>query len=185
MNVIDKLGKVVTKILEVFHWVGAALMTASAVCSICAPKWIGFFVGFDAKECCGANLEVYGFEINAPVVDGTVDMAYFQLFSIGAIIILSIMAMVFRNLYLIFKNSENSTPFRKDNIRLMKEIGACAIGVPVIGLIMSILVRLVIGVDSSEISIDMSGIFTGIIVLCLAQFFVHGAELEKDVDGLL
>ena len=27
--------------------------------------------------------------------------------------------------------------------------------------------------------------FMGIVVLCLTQFFVHGAELEKDVDGLL
>ena len=185
MKVINTLGKVVTKILEVFHWVGAALMIAAAVCSICAPEWIGLFVGFDAKECCGANLEVYGFEINAPVASGSVDMTSFLLFCIGAIIILSAMAMVFRNLHLIFKNSENSTPFQKDNIRMMKEIGFFAISVPVIGLIMSIIVRLVIGVEASEISIDMSGVFTGIIVLCLAQFFVHGAELEKDVDGLV
>ena len=32
---------------------------------------------------------------------------------------------------------------------------------------------------------DVAGIFMGIIVLCLTQFFVHGAELENDVDGLL
>jgi len=25
----------------------------------------------------------------------------------------------------------------------------------------------------------------GIVVLCLTQFFVRGAELEKEVDGLL
>ncbi|MBQ3127939.1 MAG: DUF2975 domain-containing protein, partial [Clostridia bacterium] len=138
-----------------------------------------------AKECCGANLEVYGFEVNAPVVNGNTDMTSFMLFGIGAVIILAVMAMVFRNLHLIFKKSENGTPFQKDNIRMMKEIGIFAIAVPVIGLIMSIIVRLVTGVETAEISIDMGGIFMGIIVLCLTQYFVHGADLEKDVDGLL
>ena len=185
MKGINKLAKIITKILEVFHWVAVLLMTAATVCSVVAPKWIGYFVSFDVKEGYGAELSVYGFEVNAPVVNGNIDMTSFMLFGIGAIIILAIMAMVFRNLYLIFKKSENATPFQKDNIRMMKEIGIFSIAVPVIGLIMSIIVRLVIGVDVAEISINQSGIFMGIIVLCLTQYFVYGAELEKDVDGLL
>ena len=185
MKGLNKLGKVITKILEVFHWVGAALMTAATVCSAVAPDWVKYFVGFDAKECCGANLDVYGFEVNLPVANGNVDMTAFLIFGIGAVIILVVMAMVFRNLYLIFKKSENGTPFQKDNIRMMKEIGIFSIAVPVIGFIMSIIVRLVTGVETAEISIDMGGIFMGIIVLCLTQYFVHGANLEKDVDGLL
>ncbi|MBQ8559481.1 MAG: hypothetical protein IJ439_05820 [Tyzzerella sp.] len=186
MKGINKLGKIVTKILEVFHWVAVALMTAAAVCSMSAPDWIGYFVSFDAKECCGANLEVYGFEVNAPVTNGNVDMTTFLLFGIGAIIILALMAMVFRNLHLIFKKSENATPFQKDNIRMMKEIGIFAIAVPIVGLAMSIIARIVIGVDlAAEISVDTSGIFMGIIVLCLTQYFIHGAALEKDVEGLL
>ena len=112
-------------------------------------------------------------------------MTSFMLFGIGAVIILSVMAMVFRNLHLIFKRSENASPFQKDNIRMMKEIGIFAIAVPVIGLVMSSIVRLVTGVETAEISVNMGGIFMGIIILCLTQFFVHGAELEKDVDGLL
>ena len=185
MKGIITVGKIVTKILEVFHWVGAVLMTAATVCSAAAPNWVKYFVGFDAKECCGANLEVYGFEVNAPVVNGNADMTSFMLFGIGATVILAVMAMVFRNLHLIFKKSENGTPFQKDNIRMMKEIGIFTIAVPVIGLIMSIIVRLVTGIETAEISIDLGGIFMGIIVLCLTQYFVHGAELEKDVDGLL
>ena len=185
MKGINKLGKIITKILEVFHWVGAVLMVAATVCSVAAPNWVKYFVGFDAKECCGANLEVYGFEVNAPVVNGNTDMTSFMLFGIGAVIILAVMAMVFRNLHLIFKKSENGTPFQKDNIRMMREIGIFSIAVPVIGLFMSFIVRLIIGVDAVENSMDMNGVFMGIIVLCLTQFFVHGAELEKDVDGLL
>ena len=185
MKGLNKLGKVITKILEVFHWVGVALMIAAVICSIAAPNWIGYFVGFDAKECCGANLEIYGFEINAPVSDGKVDLSSFLIFGIGAIVILAVMAMVFRNLHLIFKKSENSTPFQKDNVRMMREIGIFTIAIPVIGFIMSVIARLVMGSDVAEISIDMGGIFMGIVVLCFTQFFAHGVELENDVDGLV
>ena len=180
-----KLGKIVTKILEVFHWVAVVLMAAATVCSVAAPDWVKYFVGFDAKDCCGANLEVYGFEVNAPVVNGVTDMTSFMLFGIGAIIILIVMALVFRNLHLIFKKSEKASPFQADNVRLMKEIGYFSIAVPIIGFLMSIIVRVVTGVETSEISLDTGGIFSGIIVLALTQFFVHGVSLEEDVDGLL
>ena len=189
MKGINKLGKVITKILEVFHWVGTALMLAATICSVAAPDWVKYFVGLDAKDCCGANLEVYGFEVNAPVVNGNIDMTYFLLFGITTIILLSVMAMIFRNLHLIFKKSENASPFQKDNVRMMKEIGYFSISIPVIGLFMSfvcdLVLHLALDAEVVETSVNMSGIFMGIIVLCLTQFFVHGAELEKDVDGLL
>ena len=185
MKRINKLGMVITKIAEVFHWAGAVLMAAATVCSKAAPEWVKLFVGFDAKDCCGANLEVYGFEVNAPVVNGNTDMTSFFIFGIGATLILIVMAMVFRNLHLIFKKSESATPFQKDNVRMMREIGLFSIAVPVIGLFMSFVFRLVTGVDAVENSMDMNGIFMGIVVLCLTQFFVHGAALEADVDGLL
>lgn len=185
MTGISKLATIVTKILEVFHWVGTVLMAAATVCSLAAPHWLGNFVGFDAKECCGAELDVYGFEVVSPVANGQVDMTSFMFFGVGAVIILALMAMVFRNLSLIFKNSENGTPFQKDNIRMMKEIGIFSIAVPVIGFVMSIIVRLATGVETAEISLDLGGIFTGIIVLCLTQYFVHGAALEEDMNGLL
>lgn len=185
MKGMNKLGIVIAKILEVFHWVGAALMAAAAVCSVAMPGWVGYFVSFDARECCGANLEVYGFELNAPLVNGSVDSLSFLIFGVGAVLILMVMAMVFRNLHLIFKKSESGSPFQKDNIRMLREIGIFAIAVPVIGLIMSVVIRLAAGVEAAEISIDMGGVFMGLIVLCLTRFFIHGAELEKDVDGLL
>lgn len=185
MKNMNKIAKVVAKVLEVFHWIAVALMTAAAICSKAAPEWVKYFVGFDAKACCGAELSVYGFEVHAAVVDGNVDMTTFLLFGIGAVLILTVMAMVFRNLYLIFKRSENASPFQEDNIRMMKEIGIFSMAVPVIGFAMSIIVRLVIGADAAETSMDQSGIFMGIIVLCLTQYFIYGANLEKDVDGLL
>ena len=38
MKGFNKLGKVLTKILEVFQWVGAALMLCATICSVIAPK---------------------------------------------------------------------------------------------------------------------------------------------------
>ena len=181
---IVRLAKVVMKILEIVHWVGAALMLAATVCSLAAPEWVKYFVGLDAKEY-GAELNVYGFEIIAPVENGSVDMKTLFLFGIGAVISLGLMAMVFRNLYLIFKKSEESTPVQMDHIRMLKEIGIFSISIPIIGYVMSIICRLVLGVDGVETSVNLYGFSMGIIVLCLTQVFIHGAELEKDVDGLL
>jgi len=185
MKRIDKLGAIITKILEVFHWIGTALMAAATICALAAPDWVGFFVDFDAKECCGANLEVYGFEVHAPVVNGNVDLTTFFLFGIGAVIILALMAMVFHSLNRIFQTSANATPFQQNNIRLLKQIGFLSIAVPVVGFVMSLITRLVVGADAAEISVSQSGIIMGIIVLCLTQYFIHGNALEQDVDGLL
>lgn len=182
MKEISKVGSIITKIMEVFHWVGAAILAAATVCAKAAPNYVDRFVGFEAKECCGAELEIYGFEVNAPVINGNADMTCFLLFGIGGVIILALMAMIFRNLYHIFKGT---SPFRKENIRLMREIGIFAIAVPVVGFLMSIVVRLVMGVEAAEVSVDMGGIFMGIIILSLTQFFIRGAELEEDAEGLL
>ena len=50
---------------------------------------------------------------------------------------------------------------------------------------MSIITRIVLGVESTEVSNNFSGLVIGIVVLCITEFFIHGIELEKDVDGLL
>ena len=103
----------------------------------------------------------------------------------GAVLILALMAMIFRNLNLIIKKSEGTTPFQPDNVRMFREIGIFSIAVPVVGLIMSIITRLVLGAEAAEVSNNFSGLVIGIVVLCITQFFAHGIELEKDVDGLL
>ena len=180
-----RIAKIITKIAEVFHWVGTILMALATVFSLTAPQWVKYFVGIDAKECCGAELNVYGFEIIAPVKNGSFDMKILFLYGIGAVIILSLMAMVFRSLNLIIKNAENSTTFHMDNIRMLKEIGIFSISIPIVGLMMSIVCRLVFGTDAVETSVNVYGFSMGVIVLALTQFFIYGAELEKDVDGLL
>ena len=57
---IGNMAKIVTKIVEVFQWVGAGMMLAATICALVNPDWIGYFIGFDACESCGAKLSVYG-----------------------------------------------------------------------------------------------------------------------------
>ena len=182
MKDVSKIAKVVTKVVEVFHWVAVVLMAAATICSVAAPSWVGYFVSFDAKECCGAELAIYGFNVNAAVTDGKVDSITFLVFGIGAVLILALMAMIFSNLNLIIKKSEGTTPFQLDNVRMLREIGIFSIAVPVVSLIMSIITRLVSG---AEVSSSFEGLVLGVVVLCITQFFAHGVEIEKDIDGLV
>jgi hypothetical protein len=50
---------------------------------------------------------------------------------------------------------------------------------------MSAIFRLVNGGGAGEISMSLSGLWIGIIMLCMSQFFAHGVALEEDVDGLV
>ena len=184
MKGLNKCVKIITKILEVFHWVGAGLMVGVAVCSAVAPQWLGRFMDVDGLEAEG-EISVYGFEATVANAAGEINTTTLLLFAIGAVILFCLVAMISRNVYLMVKRSETESPFNKDNVRMLKEIGIFSIAIPVVGLIMSIIIRLVVGVDAVELSVNMYGLVMGLIVLCLTQFFAYGEELEKDVDGLL
>ncbi|MCH5211888.1 MAG: DUF2975 domain-containing protein [Oscillospiraceae bacterium] len=184
MKELNKVVKIIAKVLEIVHWVAAGLMVAAAICSTTASQYLGHFIDMNALET-EAEASVYGFEVALRNSAGELNTKAFMLFAIGAVILYALVAMIFRNIYLIIKKSESETPFSKDNIRMLKEIGIFSIAIPVIGLIMSTIIRLVVGVDAIEISVKMYGFVMGIIILCLTQFFAYGAKLEKDVDGLL
>ena len=184
MKGVNTLAKIFTKILEITHWVAAGLMTGVCICSIAAPQFLKFFTDVEDLHS-NPEISVYGFEVNAADPAGWINLTSLFLFGIGAVVIFILMALIFRNLNLIIKRSENSTPFSPENILSLKKIGIFAIAVPAVGLLMSIIIRMIIGVEATEISINLEGFILGIIVLCLTRFFIHGAELEKDVDGLL
>lgn len=184
MKGIQLTGKILTKILEVFHWVAVGLMSLAAVFSFAAPQWLKFVVDVNALLE-DPEVSVYGFEVTAVNAADQIDYTTLCLFAIGAVIVFVLMALIFRNLHLIIKTAETASPFHNSNIRRLKQIGILSICIPLAGLLMSILIRLVAGVDAVEISLDQSGIVMGIIVLCLTQYFIHGAKLEQDVDGLV
>ena len=120
---IPKIAKVVTKVVEIFHWVGTALMAAAMVCALVNPAWVKYFVSFEAKECCGAELEVYSFSIRAAVENGKVDMTAFVLFGIGATLILALMAAIFHELSAMISSAGEGTPFSEANAKRLYKVG--------------------------------------------------------------
>ena len=181
MKVVNKITKVVAKILEVCHWVGAALMVAVAICAGVGSKdALKHFADVGSLD--GETISAYGFEVSL------VNMKALMMFAIGAVIIFILVAMIFRNIYLIMKKSEGTTPFQKDNVRMVREIGIFSIAIPVVGFIMTVITRLVLGVDvidAFDTSVNYSGFVTGIIMLSLSQIFAYGVKLEEDVDGIV
>ena len=186
MKNINKLAKAIAKVLEVVHWVGAGLMACVAVCAIAAPGQLRHFMDLDGVTVSsGDALSVYGFELTSSEPGALVDMKALFLFALGSVFIFILLAMVFRNIYLIVKKSDGASPFQKDNIRMIREIGIFSIAIPVLGLIISTIGFLVLNAEYVEIKVDLTGLVMGIIVLYLTQVFAYGARLENDVDGLV
>lgn len=190
MKHIDTITLVTAKVLELLHWFAAACIALVFAGALAAREALCSFLE-RTMPALGGSLSAYGFEVAAGT-DGTVNMTAVTLFCAGAVAILSLMAMVFRNLYLILRTakgqtwfSKGCTPFQPDIIRMLREIGIFSISVPLIGLGTSVLIRLIAGVDSVETSVNLSGFAMGLLVLCLTQFFTYGATLEQEVDGLL
>ena len=191
MKKFNLFALVLSKILEVIHWIGCVGMFVLMIASIAVKEPLIDLLSRGIPKY-GAELSTYGFSIVATDSTGSIIPVSITLFSIGAIIILSLMAMVFRNAYLIFRTAKGKTwfakgvtPFQKDITRMVKEIGIFYISVPIVGLVMSVIARIVIGVEMAEISVDMGSIVTGILMLCLSQVFAYGTQLQGDVDGLL
>ena len=95
-------------------------------------------------------------------------------------------SLIFGNIYKVFKNIENDmTPFTKENVRLIKNIGIYAIVSPFVGGVISIIMAIIFKSPNFKATIDVTTLFMGFVVLCLSQFFAHGVELEDEVNGLL
>lgn len=181
-NKLIKAAKLVTAFSEVCYWITTAVMLTSAVIALTNGAFIAEFWAEHADAAGRVSMSVCGFEQIVPVESSARASI---LFFIAAVVLPSLMAMIFRDLYLILKKSEGGTPFQAENLRLLREIGIFAIAIPLVGLTLSTASRLVLGVDAVETSVRMHGLSMGLVVLCLTQFFAHGLALERDVEGLV
>lgn len=184
MEKINKVALALSKISEVFHWGLAIVMLATLICSITAADWLKDFLERYSPQH-GINLSNYGFEVMVTDSAGNANITTVFLFSIGATIIAVLMAMIFHNVYLIIKKAQKTTPFNEDNVRMLKRISLFAIAIPIVGFIMTSIIPVVVGINVTEIAVNLDGLTISILVYCLTRFFEHGVEIETDVDGLL
>ncbi len=188
MNGLSKATRIIARILEIAHWVGVGIMTVLLVCCLFFREAAAKMIAGDP----GGEDVIYGFHFSLTGMDGTLSLPALTVFAIAGIILMALMAMVFRNVYLIIKTTEGktwfsqgATPFQPDVIRMLREIGIFTIAVPIVGLVMSIIGHLVVGPEFAETSVDFGGFLLGLLVLWLTQQFTYGAELEAEADGLI
>lgn len=189
MKTLNKATLFLSKFFEILYWLGALFSAALAITGIVAGNWLA---GLLRQTMAGAfdGIKVGGLEL--VVTGGEISISALILSAVAGIVIASLFAMIFRNVYLILKTSQGKTwfsqgdtPFQKDIVRMLREIGIFLLSTCVVDLLWSIGLRFFIGVDNVELSIGLEKIILGMMVLCLTQFFDYGSQLQKDVDGLL
>jgi len=180
MKKLDKATRVLAKLVEVALWIGTVGMAVGLALVLA----FGDRVVIGAAQP-GETAAAWGFEIMVADFAGALDLKALMVFLGGGAILMGLMAMVFRNVYLILKGSEGSTPFTPDNVRMVREIGCFLLAVPLVGLTLSVIARLLLGHEAAEVSVNLSELLVGLVVLCLSRVFARGVELETDTEGLL
>lgn len=189
MEILTRVATVFTKIFEVAYNVGAIAMTVAFVLVLLDPVLPGQVVwGSVPME----QLTVQGFSIRIAGADGTVDYKALSVFLLTGALILELMAWVFRDVNLILRTtqgltkfSKGKTPFQKDNVRMMREIGIFFFSIAVVEFTASAVAVMLLGPEMAEISADMGGFVVGVLMLCLSQVFAIGQKMQEDVDGLV
>ena len=188
MEILTKVATVFTKLFEIAYSIGAVGMTVAFVLTLLDPVLNAVVWGSVPME----ELRVQGFSMRISGPDGVADPKALAIFLIGGALILELMAWVFRNVNLILRTtqgitkfSKGKTPFQKDNVHMMREIGLLSISIAVVELIMSSVAVLILGPEMAEVSADMGGFIVGVLMLCLSQVFALGQKMQEDVDGLV
>ena len=186
---INKITKVVSKFFEILFFLSFLVMIAAAVLSFTMPQKFGEFL---LESVGNGTIATNGFEIAIADKNGNLISAAVKIFVFAGIFTMPCMAMIFRNIYLIIKTcegktwfSKGKTPFQKDVVRMVREIGIFSIMIPVIGFIMSLIARIFIGVGFCETSVQIVGVAMGIAMICFSEIFAYGIKLEEEVEGLV
>lgn len=187
-NSLTKFTLVLAKIAEVLHWALAGVMAIFAVVVMVGP---GSFLDWVNTSLLNGeqNLACYGFEATVANANGVLSQGALVSFALGSVAVLALMAMIFRNVYLILKTAKGktwfakgNTPFQQNIVRMFREIGIFFIAVSVMSIISGIVINLVDGELTN--GFNYLSCFIGLVFLCISQFFNYGTRLEKDLDGL-
>ncbi len=177
-----KTTLVLAKIAEILHWWLAGAMLIGGIITVVNPTFIMNLAKSTISDY--SVLSCYGFEIPNAGADMLTHFAF------GSAIVLALMAMIFRNVYLILETAKGktwfakgSTPFQSNIVRMFREIGIYFIAVSAMSLVSVIIVNLAGGELCS--GLNYLSCFVGLVFICISQFFNYGASLEKDLDGLV
>lgn len=184
-----KFATVLTRFFSIAYFIGAVCMAAALVLVLLNPLAPGEFMQNTQPM---EELSSRGFSIIIADSQGKLLPGALPVFFIEAALSLGLMSMVFRNVNLILRTSQGqtkfskgATPFQKDNVRMLREIGLFFIGITVVQIALCGIAVLVLGPENAEVSAGAGDLITGILMLCLSQCFARGEKIQQDVDGLV
>lgn len=187
MKSIEKISLWLTRICEAGYWVMAALMLVCFFLTlpllISGDPAAGYAAGF-AADYMEESYTLNGIELVLIGPDGAFRWGLLRTLILGEAAICGLTAMIFRRAHQIVRQSRTASPFCRENLPRLKQIGLLAIAMPVVKVLLSLLPCLTGGVPI-EVSLHMGELCIGLMVLCLTRYFAQGAALEQDVEGLV
>lgn len=185
-----KFTEVISKIGEIFFWIGSAMMVIMLVTSFIKADDMMAMAFQITEPGFFKSLNIMGCAIGTSSTDPSVLLTVLRFWAIAGIIGFGFFAMMFRNANLILRTiqgktsfSEGETPFQKPVVRMIREIGIFLIALPVSQIILQEIAFFMI--PDCNISVTMIYIFLGFLMLCLSQCFERGVILEKETEGLI
>ncbi len=190
MKNLNKVVLVLSKIFEIAHWVLTVVGVIFLAASLISPQdAVNTVISEGSKSY--EVLSMGSFTMTFDLVNGgNFEPQAITVFSIVMIFSGSLMAMVFRNIYLICKTvcssfADGESVFQKDITRMVREIGIFLISRNLISSIVVIITKIAIGTEAVEISMGFQSLFVGLVILYLSYVFSYGNKLQNEVDGLL
>ena len=176
------LTAVLSKIIEVIGWFCAGLLVVTSIVLTISRNYVT--EAYTQGVMSGGSVTVNGADTTEQFME-SVGNGTVALELLPYVVLLIFTALIFRNIYMVFRKSNTASPFSAENIKRIKNIGYLAIALPIAKMVMQLITTLLKGSTDVMLSVSLSEFVFGLVALVLAQYFAYGAELERDVDGLL
>ncbi len=174
-----RVGKFATRIIEIVCWLGVAITL------FCAVACVGSSDGGCTNMFAGESIHYNGLTIPSSAEALETVLPALVVALIGACISLALMAVMFRTMHNVLVSAQTGSPFQPANVKRIERIGWLAIISPVVGWLLTLLCKFVLGDTLLDPSLDLTGLVMGLMVLILSRFFAYGVSLQNDVDGMV
>lgn len=199
MKKLNRVVTVLSRIGEIACWVGCGLLLVAIVMVLVGHAELLHLVGsFDAEALAAGisgsimqtiHLDSYEFTLVVTNGSGPALAAMLILFLVMLLACVALTGLILRNIYRIFKSGMERSPFCSENIRMVRNIGIYSLAIPAVEVVTELLAGLFSlifrEIEHVDVSVALTGVFMGLVVLCLSQYFAYGAKLEEDTEGLV
>ena len=155
-------------------------------CAVAVPMLAGFLLvnrdRLGELEKSGWHFNFSGVTEQAIMRNGAINVFALVAFMVTAVVVCALTALMLHRLCTVVKRVGNGTPFRRDVIEPIRQIGHLCIAIPIVEFLGTLIASL--GTRANTVT-DVTGVFVGLVVLWVTRAFIRGVELEDDVEGLL